>query len=268
LRAVSIHRDVLVITSRLWQTNAVALRARKGSQRSGHRPLLAHYEAMLVDSPYFPDELEALPGLLAGAGFEPDALIATHADFDHVLGRAAFPGLALGLGEPSVLRIHREPGAAQRELRDMDDRLYVERRPLALGQVQTLPVPGSVELGTEELELHPAEGHTADGMALMARWCGVLCVGDYLSGVEIPMVEAGLGDYRATLARLAPLVEAAETIVPGHGKPHTRDDALRILDEDVDYLEALERGEEKPTLPKGRDTREQQRIHAENLARV
>ena len=42
------HRDALVVTSRMWQTNAVAL-------RSGT-------EAFLFDSPYFPDELEALPG--------------------------------------------------------------------------------------------------------------------------------------------------------------------------------------------------------------
>jgi glyoxylase-like metal-dependent hydrolase (beta-lactamase superfamily II) len=239
----------------MWQTNAVALRAGD--------------EAMLVDSPYFPDELEALPGVLAGAGFEPDALIATHADYDHVLGRLAFPGLALGVGEPSALRLREEPGATQRELRDKDAELYVERpAPLSLGQVQALPVPGSIELGPEELELHPADGHTRDGMAVMARWCGVLCVGDYLSNVEIPMVEAGLQDYRSTLARLAALIEDADTIVPGHGAAHSRDATLRILDEDVDYLDALERGEEKPALPKGRDTREQRRIHAENLARV
>jgi glyoxylase-like metal-dependent hydrolase (beta-lactamase superfamily II) len=251
---VSLHPDVLVITSRMWQTNAVALRA------GG--------EAMLVDSPYFPDELDALPGLLAGAGFEPNALLATHADFDHLLGRLAFPGLALGLGEPSVERLHREPGAAQRTLRDHDEQFYVERpSPLALGQVQGLPVPGSVELGSEELELHPADGHTADGLAVMARWCGVLCAGDYLSGVEIPMIHPGgsLPDYRATLARLAPLVEAAETIVPGHGAPNGRKTAARILDEDVGYLDALERGEEKPALPKGRDDREQRDIHARNL---
>ncbi|HKP22150.1 MAG TPA: MBL fold metallo-hydrolase, partial [Thermoleophilaceae bacterium] len=96
MRAVSAHPDVLVITSRMWQTNAVAMRAGE--------------EAMLIDSPYFPDELEALPGLLARAGFEPDALIATHADYDHVLGRVAFPGLALGVGEPSALRLREEPG--------------------------------------------------------------------------------------------------------------------------------------------------------------
>ena len=253
MRAVSVHRDALVVTSRIWQTNAVALRAGE--------------EAMLVDSPYFPDELEALPGLLAGAGFEPDALIATHADFDHLLGRLAFPGLALGLGEASVERLHREPGAAQRELRDSDAEFYVTRRsPLALGQVQGLPVPGSVELGDRELALHSAEGHTSDGMAVVAAWCGVLCAGDYLSDVEIPTVNS-LADYRATLARLSPLVEAAEVVVPGHGSPQDRDTALRLLEEDADYLEALERGEERPALPPGRDTKAQRRLHAENLER-
>jgi glyoxylase-like metal-dependent hydrolase (beta-lactamase superfamily II) len=257
LRATAVHEDALVLTSLMWQTNAVALRA------GG--------EAMLIDSPYYPDELEALPGLLAGAGFEPDALIATHGDFDHLLGRVAFPGLALGLGEPTVERLHREPGAAQRELRDFDARLYVERRgPLALGQVQPLPVPGSVDLGDQELELHPASGHTSDGMAVFARWCGVLCVGDYLSPVEIPWISEGgsLEEYQATLNRLASLVDAAETVVPGHGAPHGGDVARRLLEEDRRYLDGLERGEERPRLPSGRDTKFQRRIHAENVTRV
>jgi glyoxylase-like metal-dependent hydrolase (beta-lactamase superfamily II) len=253
MRVVSVHRDALVVTSRMWQTNAVAVRA------GG--------EAMLIDSPYFPDELDALPGVLAQTGFETDALLATHGDFDHLLGRLAFPGRPLGLGESSVERLRLEPGAVQRELRDADARHYVERSsPLALGQVQGLPAPGSVELGDAELELHPAEGHTSDGIAVFARSLGVLCVGDYLSNVEIPMVSAGgsLADYRATLARLAPLVEAAESIVPGHGNPHDRETALRLLDEDADYLDALEAGAER-ALPPGRDSVEQRRIHAENL---
>ena len=257
MRTVAVHRDAVVITSLMWQTNAMALRAGE--------------EAMLVDSPYYPEELEALSGVLGGAGFIPDALIATHADFDHLLGRVAFPGLALGLAETSVQRLQDEPGAAQRELRDKDAELYVERaRPLALGELQALPVPGSVELGDQELELYPAEGHTPDGMAIFARWCGVLAAGDYLSRVEIPWISAGgsLADYRATLARLAPLVEAAETVVPGHGAPHDRDTALRLLEEDSGYLDALGRGEQKIRLPKGRDTKEQQGIHAENLTRV
>src|SRR5215216_3411248 len=165
MRAVSVHRDALVLTSRMWQITATALRA------GG--------EALLIDSPYFPDELEALPGLLSGAGFEPDGLLATHADFDHLLGRLAFPGMTLGMAESSVERLQREPGDAQRALRQYDAEFYVTRpAPLALGQVQALPVPGHVEIGDRELELHPAEGHTPDGMAIFDRTQGVLIVGD------------------------------------------------------------------------------------------
>ena len=254
MRAVSVHRDALVVTSRMWQTNATVLRA--GA------------EAVLIDAPYFPDELEALPALLRQAGFEPDGLLATHADFDHLLGKLAFPDLPLGVGEETALRLRAEPGAAQRALRDHDERHYVARpSPLSLGAVQALPVPGRLDVGDQELELHAAEGHTADGCAVFARVIGVLAVGDYLSDVEIPMISAGgsVDAYRATLARLAPLVEEAETIVPGHGAPRGRDETLRTLDEDVDYLDALERGAERPALPQGRSSGEQRRIHTENL---
>jgi glyoxylase-like metal-dependent hydrolase (beta-lactamase superfamily II) len=208
--------------------------------------------------------------VLTQAGFAPDGLLATHADFDHLLGRLAYPGMTLGCGETTAMRLRAEPGAAQRELRDADAEHYVARpAPLALGAYQELPVPGSIEIGDAEIEAHPADGHAPDGTAFFARFAGVLVCGDYLSDVEIPLIAAAgsLADYRATLARLAPLVEAAETVVPGHGSPHSRATALRILDEDVDYLDALERGEERPKLPGGRDSSRQRTIHADNLAK-
>jgi glyoxylase-like metal-dependent hydrolase (beta-lactamase superfamily II) len=257
MRAISVHRDAIVVTSLLWQTTATVVRAGD--------------EAMLVDSPYFPDELELLSGVLGQAGFEPSALLATHGDFDHLLGRLAFPALSLGVAESTMRRIRDRPGEAQRELRDSDAELFVERaRPLSLGQVQALPVPGKLELGDQELELVHAEGHTPDGMAVWAPWLGVLCCGDYLSPVEIPLIAPGgsVADYRATLARLAPLVERAEMVVPGHGAPQPRDAALRLLDEDVDYLAALERGDERPALPEGRDSATQRRLHADNLGQT
>src|SRR5436190_15230811 len=169
----------------MWQTTATAIRA------GG--------ECLLIDSPYFPDELELLPTLLAQAGFEPNGLLATHADFDHLLGRLAFPGLALGVGETSAHRLRAEPGTAQRKLRDADAEHYVARpAPLSLGSYQALPVPGKLDLGAEgdEIELHPAEGHTADGTVFFARFAGLLACGDYLSDVEIPVISAG-GDPEA-----------------------------------------------------------------------
>ena len=247
----------------MWQLNAVVIR---GGGAEGETAT----ESMLIDSPYFPDELEALPALLRQAGFEVTALLATHADYDHLLGRLAFPALALGVGESTADRLRAEPGAAQRELREADDEHYVARpRPLGLGHHQALPVPGRLEVGGEQVELHAADGHTADGTAFLAVHTGVLACGDYLSDVEIPMISPGGSPaaYRATLERLGPLVERAEVVVPGHGSPQRRDGALRLLEEDLAYLDALERGEERPALPPGRDTKRQREVHAENLRR-
>jgi glyoxylase-like metal-dependent hydrolase (beta-lactamase superfamily II) len=259
LRAVSLTENALLITSAFWQTNAVALRA------GG--------EALLVDSPYLPEELDALPGLLAGAGYEPDGLIATHGDFDHVLGRIAYPGMALGVAQSTADRLRAAPGEPQRHLRHYDQDFYIERQaPLSLGQVQALPVPGRLDLGNGpdaiEIELHLAEGHTVDGMALFARPLGVLLVGDYISSVEIPWIHGALADYRSTLKGLRPLAEAADVVVPGHGPAHTSETALRLIEEDEAYLDALERGEKRPRLPSRRDSHAQRRIHAENLEKV
>lgn len=259
MRAVSLTENALLITSAFWQTNAVALRA------GG--------ETILIDSPYLPDELDALPGVLAGAGYEPDGLVATHGDFDHLLGRVAYPGMALGVAESTALRFRASPGEPQRVLRHYDAEFYIERPvPLSLGEVQALPVPGRLDLGTGpeaiEIELHPAEGHTVDGMALFARPLGVLLVGDYVSSVEIPWIHGSLPDYRSTLRRLRPLVEAAGVIVSGHGPAHSSGTALRLIAEDEAYLDALESGEERPRLPSGRDSHAQRQIHRENREKV
>jgi glyoxylase-like metal-dependent hydrolase (beta-lactamase superfamily II) len=237
---------VLVATSRVYQTSCTAI-------RSGD-------EGFVVDSPIYPDELEVLPAVLEQAGFSATGLLATHGDWDHLMGRLAFPGAALGVAETTAARLTGEPGAAQRKLRAFDEEHYVDRpSPLSLGQVQALPVPGHVEIGGQEIELHPADGHTADGMALWVPWARVLVCGDYLSPVEIPMLsEGGSRDaYLATLERLRPLVAQAQWVVPGHGAPTEADRASEILDEDVRYLTDWE-------LPASRRTAAQKAIDESN----
>ena len=102
-------------------------------------------------------------------------------------------------------------------------------------------MPGYIDIGEQALELHPADGHTADGMAVWVPWARVLVAGDYLSPVEIPMISPGgsVAAYLATLDRLEPLVEQADHVVPGHGGPIDGTRALAILREDRAYLEAL-----------------------------
>ena len=255
MRAVGLHEDVVVATSRAYQTTCTLV-------RSGG-------EAFCIDSPIFPDELEILPALAEQAGFSVVGLLSTHADWDHVLGRYAFPEAPLGCAETTAARLVAEPGAQQRSMRAFDEEFYVERpRPLSLPSAQRLPVPGKLEVSDRELELHPTEGHTEDGMAIWVPWARVLVVGDYLSPLEIPWVHASASAYLATLNRLEPLVEQADRVVPGHGPPIDGVRAAAILREDRTYLEdLLERGEEA-TLPLARRNAQQRKIHAENAKHV
>ncbi|HWF33083.1 MAG TPA: MBL fold metallo-hydrolase [Solirubrobacteraceae bacterium] len=305
MRAVSLHRDVIVVTSQLFQAHCTIVRGpaasvappAEGLSVTTHGPgtgradqgerageggpgdLAAEHgagageETFVIDSPVLPEELELLGALMQQAGFpQPRGLLATHADFDHVLGPLAFPEATLGCAESSAERLHEEPGAPQRELRRFDEELLIERpRPLSLSAVQALAVPGRCDVGEAELELHEATGHTSDGMAIWIPWARVLVAGDYLSSVELP----GLGDrpgmldaYLATLERLHPLVAAAEHVVPGHGPVLDREAALGVLDEDVAYLQALREHGAGAELPQRRRSKVQRELHEQNVARL
>lgn len=278
MRVVSLHADVLLATSAIWQTNCVVVRG--GRRVEPERPMAVHSvgegdigeEAFVIDSPVLPEELEVLPALLEQSRFpSPSGLLVTHADWDHLLARLAFPDATLGCALTSAERMRSTPGAPQRELRAFDEQHYVPRaRPLALGSVQALDVPGGCEIGSHELALHPAEGHTADGMAIWIGWARVLVAGDYLSAVEIPGLGEGasIDAYLDTLERLRPLLSEAEHVVPGHGPVLDAQGALSILEEDVAYLVALCAPGAAAELPQGRRTKAQHRIHAENVDRA
>jgi glyoxylase-like metal-dependent hydrolase (beta-lactamase superfamily II) len=264
VRVRALHPDVLVATSAIWQTNCVVVRG--AVDADGH-------ETFVVDSPVLPEELEALPALLEQARFPaPSGLLATHADWDHLLGRLAFPGVALGCAQSTAERMQAAPGEVQRELRAFDEQYLIERpRLLSLGAVQALPVPGRCAIGELELELHPTEGHTGDGMAVGAPWASVLLTGDYVSAAEIPTLgdaPDALRAYRATLERLRPLVRDAQHVVPGHGPVLDSDRGLAVLEEDLVYLGALEEHGADAELPPGRRTAFQRTLHRENAARA
>ncbi len=258
MRVLAVHADVVVATSRIYQTNCALVR--RGE------------EAFCVDSPILPDELELLPRVAEESAFNVVALLATHQDWDHLLGRLAFGEAALGVAESTADALDADPGSAQRALRAFDDEYYVTRpEPLALGTPQRLPVPGRLGLGDAELELHPLGGHTPDGMAIAVPWAGVLIAGDHLSPVEIPMVgtqDDAISAYLQTLERLEPLIGQADTVIPGHGEVLGAERALAILREDRDYLRALAASGAAAPLPLARRSAAQAVIHRQNVARV
>jgi glyoxylase-like metal-dependent hydrolase (beta-lactamase superfamily II) len=263
VRAVALHPDVLLVTGAVLRVNCVIVR---GTAQADGDP----GETFVIDSPVLPDELEALPAVVEQAGF-PSAggLLATHGDWDHLLGRLAFPQAVLGCAEDTAARLGARPGEAQRALKRFDEELMIERpAPLGLGSPQALPVPGRCEVGSQELELHPTGGHTADGMAVVVGWAGVLVAGDHLSSIELPTFHEGGSPerYLDTLERLRALLARVEHVVPGHGPALGAEQAAGVLEEDREYLISLrEHGREAP-LPPGRRGAVQRELHERNVA--
>ena len=259
MRVLALHQDVVVAISRIYQTTATLVRHGEAG------------EAFLVDSPILPDELELLPAVAQQAGFGVAGVLATHRDWDHLLGRLAFD-VPLGVAESTGAALQADLGAVQRELRAFDEEHYVSRpAPLGLGAWQALPVPGRLDVGGAELELHDVRGHTDDGMAVVVPWARVLLAGDHLSPVEIPALGSfpgALGFYLETLDRLEAVLDGVDWVVPGHGEPLDGERSLAILRDDRAYLQALrERGADAP-LPLARRSGAQRRIHADNVARA
>ena len=79
MRVVSLHPDLLLATSAIWQTNCVIVRSDD--------------ETFVIDSPILPEELEMLPALLEQLALPgAERPLGTHADSDHLLGRLALLG--------------------------------------------------------------------------------------------------------------------------------------------------------------------------------
>lgn len=247
----------LVLTSRYLQTNTTVL-ALGGGQG-----------ALVVDAPYFPDELDHLARLArdAAAG-GPVRLFATHAHHDHLMGRLALPGAPLLACASTAAALRDDPDKPRQDLANQDAETYVRRTGvLVVDDVEATDAPA------EGMTLIEATGHTGDGCALLAPDLadGVLCCADHLSDVEVPLLSwaGSLPAYRATLDRLeeALRTHGPRLVVPGHGSPTDTAGALDRLEQDRAYLEELPRGDPDQPLPPDRDTPRQREIHRANLER-
>jgi glyoxylase-like metal-dependent hydrolase (beta-lactamase superfamily II) len=257
MRSVRLSDHVVVHISSVWQTTCTVLRAPAGT--------------VLVDCVVLPDEMRLLPAELEAGGFDADALalVATHADWDHLFGRMVFPDAPLHCSEPVLQRIH-----SGRDERDRESSLFFEgfyiqdARPVRLDDVEVMR-DGENQIAGLHAEVAVVPGHTNDSTAILFDEHRVLNIGDYLSPVEIPRVRESIDDYVSALNRLEPLLQRIDTIIPGHGWPLTADEGKTILEDDRSYLQRLLQDGADTPLPADRDSAQQRSVHLEvNVPRL
>jgi glyoxylase-like metal-dependent hydrolase (beta-lactamase superfamily II) len=222
-RAIPLTGTATWWPSTLYQTTTLELR------RAGER--------LLVDPGISPWEIEEV---VAASTMPVTQVLVTHADWDHVMGLGMLPDVQVTASRASAERVR--SGIAREEIvRETAEFLIVSRSLERMHVEQEVDAPAEVRMGPWRGVCRAAPGHTDDGLTVSLPDEHLLVVGDYLSGLEIPGVYDSVAAYRSTVQELVSVIERErpQYVVVGHGKPHTSDDALRIADEDLAYLEAV-----------------------------
>ena len=209
--------------SALWQTAALLL--------------VADGEAVAIDPGISAAEVARIAGRAATLGVPVTHVLATHADWDHVCGIAAFPEAVATMGAATAeivaggepRRLIAEAAAAYGL--EIDGVPRVDRA-LAVGVAH--------QVGPFSVETIALRGHTPDGTAYRIRELDLLALGDYLSAAEFPFATT-TSEYRASLASLIDLLRTDPPghVVPGHGPALAAPEALAIAEADLGYLHAL-----------------------------
>lgn len=204
---VVVARDdlsVLVATSRRELTTSTVLLA---------GPVGVATHALLIDPAWDPDELAGIADDLARWGLTDVGGIATHAHYDHLLWHPGFGEGPRWCSPTTADTAHRDRA---RLVAALGPDFPPELADL-VGRVRGRPA-GPLPWAGPTVELVEHDAHTPGHLAVWVPEPGVLIAGDMLSDVEPPLPEeTGPAEYRAGLDVLAPFVERATVVIPGHG---------------------------------------------------
>jgi glyoxylase-like metal-dependent hydrolase (beta-lactamase superfamily II) len=196
--------------------------------------LVAGDEAVAVDPCISREEVARIAARADELGARVVAVLATHADWDHVCGIAAFPDAEAAMSEPTAARV--ESGDPWRRIEESAVQYGIEVA--GAPRVDRRLEPGVAHaVGPFAVETLALRGHTPDGTAFRVRSFDLLAVGDHLSTAEFPFASS-TAEYRGTLAGLIELLrrDPPARVVPGHGPELTAAEALAVAEADLDYL--------------------------------
>ena len=212
-------------------------RFESGLWRTASLLLASEAEAVLIDPGIAEAEVTAIGARAAALGATVTHILATHGDWDHLCGIAAFPDATAWMGPAAAERVRSGRAEARIAKAARDHGLAVAGSPRV---DVVLEVGRAHQVGPFVIETAPLLGHTPDGVCYRVRALDLLIVGDHLSAVEFPFATSTVA-YRATLAGLIEILhhDPPATVVPGHGPVLTAAEALAIAEADLAYLRAL-----------------------------
>ena len=177
---------------------------------------------------------------MADRGATVQAIVLTHAHWDHILGPEQFPGVSV-IAQARYLDVLDAHGKdLKRQVKDWASQNWIRRTQPFVPPVPTYAFDTelTLTLGDLRLRLIHTPGHTPDQCVIYHEESATLWAADMLTDTEVPFIGHSLDAFAKTLAFLSTL--DIRVLIPGHGNPATDVDEIRTrFDEDRAYLAEL-----------------------------
>ena len=221
------------LTPNLWITQSTLFATNSGIFINGDR-------ALLIDPGIPPQNTDAIAQFVADRGAMVQAIVITHAHWDHILGPEHFPGLPV-IAQARYLDVLDVHGSdLKRQVEDWASQNWIRRAQPFVPPVPTYAFDTELTLTLGELRLRliHTPGHTPDQCVIYHEASGTLWAADMLTDTEVPFIGHSLDAFAETLDFLATL--DIRVLIPGHGNPATDAAEIRTrISEDRAYLAAL-----------------------------
>jgi len=199
---------------------------------------------VIVDPNWLPEEVQYIRDFVRHHYADrKQFLLFTHADYDHILGYGAFPDAEVIAGKDFVINPLKD--AAVQQILDLDDLYYIQRNyPIVYPVVDiVLDAYGqSLSSDGENAVFFPAPGHVNNGLISIFTSSKICIAGDYLSNIEIPMVEYSFIEFEKTLMTCGEIIKIydIDVLVTGHGDiVLDRESTQKRIDSDLSYIRAF-----------------------------
>lgn len=233
---------------------------------------------LLVDPNWLVLEIEYIAAFLQNRlGDRKLYLLFTHSDYDHIIGWKAFGSGTAIASEAFVNNPEKE--SIIKQIREFDHNFYIRRSyETAYPEIDIVISgnPESIILGRDSLQFYQAPGHNRDGIFTVIPELRLWISGDYLSNIEIPMIDYNFNDYAHTLRTAEKIIQSGEVtlLIPGHGDIATdRQEMERRLQNDMQYLRMLCEGADQEKVKRFihknyTDNPAMMAIHADNMKKT
>ncbi len=201
-----------------------------------------HDGLLLVDPNWLPGEIAFIKNYMKDN--YPNLklhLLFTHSDYDHIIGYSAFKE-SISYGSLAFASLRKKDESLQ-SIINFYTTYYIESEyPIEYPNLNTIITQNGQVLNIGGLSVHffLAPGHTDDGLFAIIPELGIWIAGDYLSNIEIPMVDGSFSDYMETLEKMTDIYSRFPTVnilVPGHGDTATnREEISRRIQNDTIYM--------------------------------